>query len=169
MSILKSTKSGYKYYYAKELIKKCCTFTLNDEEVDFVAEIDDNNAVTLKPNFEYSMRLYTKLFTKNISIKYPTDNWFDTMPVANMSYIGISENCVLTIKDPLISSKEFRFNEIFANIKIDCEIPNITDIFNKTKIYGYVEIGDNLHSIYDNKFLIENCICSYFGKLLMGF
>lgn len=171
MSILKSTKTGYKYYYVKDIIKNCCTFSLNGNEVDYVAEIDNDNVVTLKPseNTAYRMKLYTKFLQKDDTIKYPTVRWFDTMPMVNMPYIGISDNYILTIKEPLISSKIFRFNEIFANIKIECEIPNITDIFNKTKIYGNVEIKDELQNIYNDKFLIENCICPYYGEKFMGF
>ena len=165
MSILKSTRRGYKYYYGKEALQRCCKFYLDGQEVDFTAEINDDETVNVSPAEEQvQMAMYSKTMQRGPGM--PSE-WFEDMPIKMFHFIGPSKNYELVIKQPF--DKELHFGKLTVNVRIECELPNITEIFNKTQIYGFVTVADNLQEIYNQEFLCTNRICSYYGKSYMGF
>ena len=164
MSILKSTRTGYKYYYGKEALQRCCKFYLNGEEVDFTAVVNNDGSVDVSPTEEQKQISYSKTMQRGPGMP---EEWFEDMPIKMFYFIGPSKKYELVIKQPF--NKEFHFGKISVNVRIECELPNITEIFNKTHIDGIVTIADNLQKIYTQEFLCTHRICSYFGKELMGF
>lgn len=90
------------------------------------------------------------------------EEWFKDAPIKQFSYLGPSVNFEMIIRSPI--DKDFSFKEIVGNIKIECELPNLLELFHHTKIYGTVS-----SSIYTQSYLNKNRICPYYGKDLMGF
>ena len=168
MSILKSTHSGYKYYYGKDLLNKCCEFYKDGEKAEFEAIVNEDGSIDVKPDDgKLELTLYSKTLQRELGKNGTPPEWFTDMPFKMFRFIAPSKNYLLVIKKPF--DKVFRFNEITTNIKIECEIPDITDYFHKTRINGDVTVDDKLKEIYPNNFLYNKRICPYFGKEYMGF
>ena len=166
MSILKSTRAGYKYHYAKEILQNCCEFTLNGNSVEFDASLNDDGSIDVRPIGIIKFALYSKMFQRNRNINYP-ESWFTKGPYEMFHFVGVKDFYNLHIKKPF--NKEFRFNNITSGVVIECEIPEIEKYFKQTKIEGNVSVAKELQKIYDEKFLIEHMIQPYFGKDYMGF
>lgn len=168
MSILKSTKSGYKYYKWKELLQNCCEFRLNGEPTNCYATVNEDGSINIDASEEPTgMKLYTKFGQRGQDMP---DEWFKDMPTKIFSYIAHpieKANYELIIKKPFDDT--LRFRRISVNVRIECELPHIEKNFYQTHIEGFVDVDSSLRSIYPNSYLYEHRICSYFGKELMGF
>ena len=164
MSILKSTHTGYKYYFGKEIVKRCCEFQLNGKVVDPFIEVDENGYITIKPcENQSTMKVYSQIVNREPGMPM---EWFTTTYVRMLMFIGPSEDCWLVIKQP---PEKLKMKELFVNVRIECEIPNIEELFKNVRINGAVVVSDDLQDIYPKTFLYTNRICSYFGKEEMGF
>lgn len=168
MSILSSTKSGYKYYKWKELLQNCCEFRLNGKPTNCYITVNEDTSINVDAAEEpIGMKLYTKIAQRGQGMP---DEWFKDQLFKVFAYIACpieKTNYELIIKKPFDDT--LRFNCINVNVHIECELPNIEKNFYQTHINGFVNIDSSLRNIYTDKYLYEHRICSYFGKEFMGF
>ena len=164
MSILKSTRAGYKFHYAKEMLLKCCDFYIGDtllteNQVDAI--VNEDGTITVKP-YDFGNSMHYMVFTRMLGRGDGPEEWFKNGPWSMLTYIGPSEKYRMVIKQPF--DKEFIFKEINANVEIESPIKNIEKYFKNCRINGNVN-----SSYYTQMFLFNKRICSYFGKEYMGF
>lgn len=163
MSILSSTKSGFKYFSPEGIINRCCELTLNGMRVGIRVTESEDGGVDISPDVDpgnIKFKLYFHTVYKN---DCPSNFNFSklNLPVNSLSFIGNQESFILRIKEP--PDKKIKVNNIRCNIDIDCEFP-LSDFFNKTKIHGYVT-----SIIYDTQTLFSNNIHPYYGKDIVGY
>ena len=71
MSILSSTKSGFKYYYGTEVLNGYCKVLINNEESEIFTEINEHkNISVLFPDNTKELLLTTQIISKNESTKW---------------------------------------------------------------------------------------------------
>lgn len=162
MSILSTTKSGFKYYHQKEIIDKCCEITLNGAKCDILVEVQDDGGITIAPDcFVKKFKLYTQTVKlddcpEHFKFKNPFQTW--TM----LSFVGNNEKYILTIKEPI--PRKIKVNDIYCDVNIACEF-ELENFFDKTRIRGSVQ-----SSVYDiTTTLLKKGIHPYYGKDIVGY
>lgn len=163
MSILSSTKSGFKYFSPEGIINRCCDLTLNGTRVNIRVTTCEDGGVDISPDVDAAnikFKLYTQIVIKK---DCPSNFNFSKLnfPINTLAFLGNQESFVLTIKEP--PDKKIKVNNIRCNIDIGCEL-ELSDFFDKTKIHGYVT-----SKIYDIPTLLSNNIHPYYGKDIVGY
>lgn len=163
MSILSSTNSGFKYIGQEHIINKCCELTLNGMRVNIKVTNSEDGGVDISPDIDapsIRFKLYPHTVYKD---DCPSNFNFSelNLPLNTLYFMGNQEKFLLTIKEP--PDKKIKVNNIRCDIDIACEF-QLSDFFDKTKIYGYVT-----SKIYDISTLLSNNIHPYYGKDIVGY
>lgn len=162
MSILKSTKSGYKYYYGKEVLNKYCKVLVNNKESEMITEIDEHkNIRILIPVSFIELLLMTQTVSRNEFSKWLFNE--EDPPVKMFSFLKPNMDCTFVIEKDFTKDKHISFSEIQMPIKINCEISDFS-CFRNCKILGTVQ-----SEIYSYNDLIGKHITPYYGKDVLGF
>ena len=164
MSILKSTKTGWKYYYPQEIVKDAMIMLHGDERV--VPNIVDHGdgTISILPPVEKG-ELKMEMYNINVNRSDCPSHWKITMPFAMLFFIGLSKETdyTLIIRNDFTSGKAFKIKEIVANIKIECNLEDY-EAFQGCKVQGHVFTGSvNQFDIW------KKGLHPYFGKSIVGF
>ena len=163
MSILSSTKSGFKYFSPEGIINRCCELTLNGMHVGIKVSESEDGGVDITPDIDApstKFKLYTQtVYKKDCPSNFNLSNI--STPIIQLSFISNQEGYILKIKEP--PDKKIKINNINCNLDIACEL-ELSDFFDKTKIFGYVT-----SKIYDIPTLLSNGVHPYYGKDIVGY
>lgn len=163
MSILSSTKSGFKYFSPEGIINRCCELTLNGQSIGIRVTESEDGGVDITPDID-APSIKFKPYNQTI-IKNDCPSNFNLsklrLPIVTLNFMGIQENYILKIKEP--PYKKIKINNIKCNIVIDCEL-ELSDFFDKTRIFGYIK-----SKFYDVKILLSNGVHPYYGKDIVGY
>lgn len=162
MSILSSTKTGYKYYYGTEVLNGYCKVLINNKESEMFTEIDEHkNISVLIPDNSKELLLTSQIISINESTEWLFNK--EDPPIKMFRFLKPNMDCIFVIEKDFTKDKHIYFSEIQMPIKINCEISDFS-CFRNCKIMGYIQ-----SEIYSCDDLIGKHITPYFGKDILGF
>lgn len=164
MSILKSTRTGWKYYYPKEVVKDAMIMLHGDERVEPNIVDHGDGTISIYPPVDRG-EMKMKLYSITVNRSDCPSHWKIDMPWAMLYYIGLSEEMdyTLIIRNNFTNSKVLKFKEIVANIKLECDLDDF-EPFKGCKVQGSVLTGSvNQFDIW------KKGLHPYFSENVVGF
>ena len=161
MSVLTSTRTGYKYYYGKDVLNGYCKMLLHGEEIELITEINSNKQISILIPEQIQYRLMTQTVQKNDSTKWLFNE--EDAPFKMFHFIQPNIDYEFVIEKDFTEDKCVQFEQIQMPIVINCKMSDLS-CFNNCKINGYIKTD-----IYSYNDLMEHHITPYYGKEVLGF